>query len=114
FGIGGGGMDAGLGGQVGQQAVQPAGQRPGGRPEQVHQRGHQQAADDQCVDQDGEAEREAELGQDPVAAEQERPEDQDHDAGRARDDPAAAGQADGDGLVVAPGGAGAQGGQVMG
>jgi hypothetical protein len=80
----------------------------------VHQRGHQQAADDQGVDQDGEAEREAELLEDPVAAEQERPEDQDHDAGRAGDDPAAVGQARRDGLVVAPRAAAAQPGQAVG
>src|ERR1700753_2240276 len=70
-------------GPPGQGPVQPAGQGPVGRAEQVHQRGHQQAADDQGVDQDGEREREAELLQDAVPAEQERPENQDHDAARA-------------------------------
>jgi len=69
----------------------------------VHEGGHQEAADYQGVDEDGEPEAEAELLQNPLAAEQERPEDQDHDAGRGRDDLAALGLADGDRHVVAPG-----------
>ena len=105
-------LGAGLDGQAGQDAVEPAGEGPVGRADEVHEGGDQQAADDQGVDEDGEAEAEAEFLQDPLAAEQERPEDQDHDAGRGRDDLAALGLAGGDRLVVAPGGPAAKGGQL--
>ncbi|MDX6390421.1 MAG: hypothetical protein QOJ73_1484, partial [Streptosporangiaceae bacterium] len=42
------------------------------RADEVHEGGHQQAADDQGVNKYREPEPEAELGQNPVAAEQER------------------------------------------
>ena len=80
----------------------------------MHEGGHQQAADNQGVDEHGECEAEAEFLQHPLAAEQERPEDQDHDAGRGRDDRAALGLAAGDRLVVARGRPAAEGIQVAG
>ena len=85
----------------GRMRFEPARQGPVGRADEVHEGGDEQAADEQGVDEDGEAEPEAELGQFP-GAEHERPEDQDHDAGRGRDDRAALGLAGGDRQVVAP------------
>ena len=64
--------------------------------------------------EDGEREPEAEFLQDPVAAEEERPEDHDHDAGGGRDDPPLLAWPSGDGLVVAQGGLAGQGGQLAG
>jgi hypothetical protein len=59
-------------------------------------------------------EAEAELLQDPLAPQKERPEDHDHDSDRGRDDRAAPGLADGDRQVIVPGGPPAEGGQLTG
>jgi hypothetical protein len=60
----------------------------------------QHAADEQRVDEDGEAEPEAELLEQVMAARQEGAEDQDHDPRGGGDDAGAVGLPGGDGAVV--------------
>ena len=81
----------------------PGGHCPVGGAEAVHDRRDQQGTDDQRVDEDREREPESEFLENPVAAEQEGSEDEDHDECGAGDDLAALGLAGGDRLMVVPG-----------
>src|ERR1700689_5584232 len=86
--------------EVGQHAVEPIREGPVGGADEVHSGGQEEAADDESVNEDGEGEPEAELLEEAVAAEEEGPEDQDHDAGGGDDDAVALGLAERDSQVV--------------